>query len=264
MLRKTKIQTLVIAVVALLAVGPPGAAQRNPETEAGSSSIDRLLADGLTRGEMMSLYESLAAGGSEPSACVPGEELFDDVPASHPFCPWVEELARRGITSGCDADNFCPGDSVSRAQFATFLVTAVEGAPEPVAVYDDIVNTVFLDLVGAGPGAMVPGNALVEYGNVLDPDTGAEIGEIASRLHFLEVRDAEASDFDFYLDCTITLADGAVEFGGAGSSAGILDGSGEPLAIRGGTGVYEGAEGTASVVFDVDEGRHLISLDFSG
>lgn len=259
MLRKTKTQSLVLAVATLLAVGAPGMARGSHGVEAGSSSRD-----GLTRGEMVNLYQSLAAGGSEPPACVPGDELFDDVPASYPFCSWIEELARRGITSGCDADNFCPGDSASRGQIATFLVKTVKGAPEPVAVYDDIVNTVFLDLVGAGPGAMVTGNGWVEYGNLLDPDTGAEIGKIATQLQLLEVRDAEAPDFDLYLDCTITLADGAVEFGGAGSSAGILDGSGEPFAIRGGTGAYEGAEGTASVVFDVDEGRHLISLDFSG
>lgn len=262
MRRSTKMRALAVAAVTLLAVGLPAAAETR-EIEPDSPEIDRLLTDGLTREEMVSLYESLAAGGAEPPACVPGEEMFDDVPASHPFCPWVEELARRGVTTGCDDDNFCPGDPVSRAQIATFVVKAVKGAPESVAVHDDIVENVFLDLTGAGDGAMVTGNGWVEYGNVLDTDTGAEIGKIATQLQLLEVRDAEASDFDLYLDCTITLADGAVEFGGAGSTAGILDGSGTTFGIRGGTGIYEGARGTASVVFDTDAERHLIGLEFS-
>ena len=45
------------------------------------------------------------------------------MPASSPFCPWVAELARRGITSGCGGGNFCPNSNVSRAQMAIFLVT---------------------------------------------------------------------------------------------------------------------------------------------
>jgi hypothetical protein len=45
------------------------------------------------------------------------------VPSSSPFCPWVGELARRGVTSGCGGGNYCPGDPVNRAQMAVFLTT---------------------------------------------------------------------------------------------------------------------------------------------
>jgi len=58
----------------------------------------------------------------DPPAC--GTPVFSDVPASSPFCRWIEELARRGITSGCGGGNFCPQQAVSREQMAVFLTTA--------------------------------------------------------------------------------------------------------------------------------------------
>jgi hypothetical protein len=58
--------------------------------------------------------------GSAPAACTPGQERFTDVPASDPFCPWVEELARRGAVSNCpDGPNlYCPGKTVHRGAMA--------------------------------------------------------------------------------------------------------------------------------------------------
>ena len=40
-----------------------------------------------------------------------------------PFCRWIEELARRGITSGCGGGSYCPTDAVTREQMAVFLTT---------------------------------------------------------------------------------------------------------------------------------------------
>ena len=34
--------------------------------------------------------------------------MFNDVPASSPFCRWIEELARRGVVGGCGGGNYCP------------------------------------------------------------------------------------------------------------------------------------------------------------
>jgi hypothetical protein len=50
--------------------------------------------------------------------------LFEDVPASSPFCPWIEELARRGVVNGCAAGRFCPGAPVLREQMAVVLTQA--------------------------------------------------------------------------------------------------------------------------------------------
>jgi hypothetical protein len=47
--------------------------------------------------------------------------LFTDVPAASTFCPFVEELARRGVVAGCAAGRFCPAEPVTRAQVAVFV-----------------------------------------------------------------------------------------------------------------------------------------------
>src|SRR4029434_390302 len=80
-------------------------------------------AQGTTREQMtVALAQVLAIN---PPACVAGQEMFHDVPASSPFCPFIEELSRRGITGGCGGGNFCPGDPVTRQQMAVFLVKAL-------------------------------------------------------------------------------------------------------------------------------------------
>jgi hypothetical protein len=54
-----------------------------------------------------------------PPAC--GTPVFADVPASSPFCRWIEELVRRGIVTGCGGGNYCPTAAVSREQMGVFL-----------------------------------------------------------------------------------------------------------------------------------------------
>ena len=88
--------------------------------------------NGMTRQEMVGLYEALAPADFVPPACVPGAEMFADVPASNPFCPWIEELVRRGITTGCATNLYCPSASVTRAQMAPFLVKT--SAPRAYAI----------------------------------------------------------------------------------------------------------------------------------
>lgn len=49
---------------------------------------------------------------------------FDDVGSGHFAVDFIEELAERGVTSGCSASPplYCPSDSVTRGQMAIFLV----------------------------------------------------------------------------------------------------------------------------------------------
>lgn len=47
--------------------------------------------------------------------------VFADVPASSPFCRWIEELARRGVVGGCGGGNYCPTGRVTRDQMAVFV-----------------------------------------------------------------------------------------------------------------------------------------------
>jgi hypothetical protein len=53
---------------------------------------------------------------------------FLDVPPSNPFHGDVVVLVRSGITAGCSGGKYCPGNSVTRAQMAVFLLRAEHGA----------------------------------------------------------------------------------------------------------------------------------------
>ena len=50
--------------------------------------------------------------------------VFTDVPVGYWSDKWIEQLAVEGVTSGCGNGNYCPDDSVTRAQMAVFLVKA--------------------------------------------------------------------------------------------------------------------------------------------
>ena len=54
------------------------------------------------------------------------KDVFEDVEATSWWAPFVERLAELGITVGCEAGKprFCPDETVTRMQMATFLVRA--------------------------------------------------------------------------------------------------------------------------------------------
>ena len=54
---------------------------------------------------------------------------FADVPADHPFFPFIEALAESGMTGGCSASPplYCPEGAVTRAQMAVFLLRGLQG-----------------------------------------------------------------------------------------------------------------------------------------
>jgi hypothetical protein len=63
------------------------------------------------------------AGYAPPAAT---GTMFADVPASHPFATWIEQLAREGITGGCGSGMYCPDATVTRGQMAVFLARAFD------------------------------------------------------------------------------------------------------------------------------------------
>ena len=84
--------------------------------------------------------------GYVPPACVAGSEVFGDVPASSPFCRWIEELSRRGVVSGCGGGNYCPGNPVTREQMSVFVLRTLDPALNPPAcappnLYVDVPET---------------------------------------------------------------------------------------------------------------------------
>lgn len=91
---------------------------------AGCGGNNYCPASAVTRQQMaIFLLRTKEGSGFQPTACVPGNEMFADVPASNSFCPWIEELARRGITNGCGTQplRYCPGTAVTRGQIAVFV-----------------------------------------------------------------------------------------------------------------------------------------------
>ena len=85
------------------------------------------------------LLKADEGGGYAPPAAT---GMFSDVDPGSPFAPWVEELARRGITAGCGVGMFCPSAPVSREQMAVFLLKTLEGSgfipPDPTGVFEDV------------------------------------------------------------------------------------------------------------------------------
>ena len=76
----------------------------------------------VTRAEMaMLLLKAVHGPGYAPPAAT---GVFGDVPAGNPAAPWIERLAREGITGGCGGGNYCPNDTSKRAEMAAFLVRA--------------------------------------------------------------------------------------------------------------------------------------------
>ena len=75
----------------------------------------------VTRGQMATFLLKMSQGEAyTPPPCT--GSVFDDVPCQGgAFDPWIEDLFARGITSGCGAGNYCPTNSVTRAQMAVFL-----------------------------------------------------------------------------------------------------------------------------------------------
>jgi hypothetical protein len=68
---------------------------------------------------------------------------FADVPPSFLFARSIEKLRRTGITTGCGGGNYCPGDSVTRAQMAVFILRGKHGStyhPPPATglVFHDV------------------------------------------------------------------------------------------------------------------------------
>jgi hypothetical protein len=59
-----------------------------------------------------------------PPPCAP-PNIFPDVSETSPFCPWIEELSRRGVVSGCGLGMYCPTGGVTREQMSVFITVTL-------------------------------------------------------------------------------------------------------------------------------------------
>jgi hypothetical protein len=104
-------------------------------------------------------------------------ESFPDVPPANTFYRFIETLFHKEVTGGCAGGGYCPGNPVTRAQMAVFLLKAKFGSahvPPPCTgqVFGDvpcaggpfdpwIEELASLQITGGcGPGLYCPGNTV--------------------------------------------------------------------------------------------------------
>lgn len=114
--------------------GQPGYAHFGPGSPLGedvdnqrcvySVRVEFSDAAGCNEGSLLRLLKATLSWRRQVSPA-PDTATFDDVPTGHLFFQQIEALASSGITSGCDADSFCPGAPLTRGQMASFLATAL-------------------------------------------------------------------------------------------------------------------------------------------
>ena len=80
----------------------------------------------VTRAQMAIFIVRAIEGGDNFTASQ--TPYFTDVPASAFGFNWIQKMFELGITSGCQANLYCPNDSVTRAQMAVFIIRARYGA----------------------------------------------------------------------------------------------------------------------------------------
>jgi hypothetical protein len=83
---------------------------------------------------------------------------FSDVPAASPFCPSVEWMRNRGITTGCGTGTtYCPNDAVTRLTMSAFMQRMGDKLTpfiiEPVPTADSVTQ---LDLSPAAGQVVCP------------------------------------------------------------------------------------------------------------
>ena len=85
--------------------------------------------------------EALSSGVTKTWTLHVGES-FPDVPPTHSFYGFIENIFHNGITGGCGGGGYCPGNAVTRAQMAVFLLKAEHGStyapPACAGVFGDV------------------------------------------------------------------------------------------------------------------------------
>lgn len=88
---------------------------------------------------LLAIATSQAAHGAPPCAG------FADVDAASQYCPNVEWIRNRGVTNGCGATTYCPGDPVLRITMAAFLNRLGSALTPQKLTVDTLLGAVDLD-----------------------------------------------------------------------------------------------------------------------
>ena len=112
----------------------------------GTNPLSYCPNNNITRAEM-AVFLLLAKGGAgyTPPACT--TPIFQDVPCSSPYAVWVQELYRRGVTSGCATNplRYCPSNNINNSEMAVFVIAMLGISPAActTAPFADIPCTAF-------------------------------------------------------------------------------------------------------------------------
>jgi Leucine-rich repeat (LRR) protein len=75
------------------------------------------------------------------------QQIFSDVPLSHPYVDYINHLYEEGITTGCSQNprKYCPDEEVNRIQAAYFIMRTLE-SPDYVANHMPSAQGIFEDM----------------------------------------------------------------------------------------------------------------------
>ncbi len=164
------------------------------------------------------------AVGDEPVELPPGGTFIDDDETSQEG--YIEALAATGITRGCNPpsfDRFCPNDSLTRAQMASFLVRALDLPPSTEDRFIDDNGTAHEPSINALVAAGITRGCNPPDFDEFCPDRTVTRGEIAAflvRAFGYEVPE----DVDSFTDDDESVFEAEIE---ALAAAGITSGCGE-------------------------------------
>ena len=129
----------------------------------------------------MAVWIVRAVDGGDPLPA--GESRFADIDPGMWWVDHVEKLADLGITAGCSTTpaRYCPGDSVSRAQMASFLVRAFGLEAAPSAGFTDTVGNVHAANVDALAAAGITAGCSTTPPQFC-PDSSVNRGQMATLL----------------------------------------------------------------------------------
>jgi hypothetical protein len=104
----------------------------------GCGSNDYCPGTNVTR-DQMAIFIVRAIMGNDNFTYTAAPYFTDVQPATFGF-KWIQKLKDLGITSGCTATTYCPGNTVTRDQMAIFIIRArlglaLAGGPSPVFTY---------------------------------------------------------------------------------------------------------------------------------